>query len=59
MLKVYRVDTSCGSGQVHCVVAKNMADAEAKTLAEYPTATIEEIKLYSGYVLLALGINED
>jgi hypothetical protein len=49
-MKVYDIVTSFSYGQIHSVVAENMAQAERVFLARYSPAEIKEIRLHSEYV---------
>jgi hypothetical protein len=45
-MNVYDINTHCTYGQRHCVVAKNMAEAERIFLAKYWPTTVDNITLH-------------
>jgi hypothetical protein len=50
-MKVYNIKTTyCSYGQIHCVVAESMAEAERIFKAKYWPTEIEAIALHSNYV---------
>ena len=52
-MKVFDVNDSFNYGQIHSVVAPNMAIAEKIYLAKYPFTSIRSITLHSEYVEIA------
>jgi hypothetical protein len=57
MLKVYDVNDGFCYGQIHSVVAENMAQAERIYKIKYPYNIIRQITLHSEYVLVQ-GLDE-
>lgn len=49
-MNVYDIETTYNTGQVHSVVAENMAEAERVFLGKYWPTTIKSIKIHSEYV---------
>jgi hypothetical protein len=58
-MNVYNIHTPFNHSQTSCVVAENMADAEATFLKEYPHTTINSIELHSKYVLIAKELSNE
>jgi len=49
-MNVYDIFDGCNYGQIHSVVAENIAEAEKIYLKKYNGVTIKEVKLHSEYV---------
>jgi ribosome biogenesis protein Nip4 len=58
-MKVYNIIAPGTYSQTHCVVAKNMGEAEALYLKEYPGSSIEKIELHAVYVIVDWRYKED
>ena len=56
-MKVFDIETNFSYGQIHSVVAENMAEAERIFLGKYQSIIIKSIRLHSDYVQIQ-GIDE-